>query len=157
MNHFLKTLLWSSPLTDSLQSIHHRCVKFFLLQNCYYIFFSFSLFLAVSLFAVCCFRTYYDRWQHLRRAEKEMNVSLLWLRSDVAAPIRSLPFLPRVEGTYVWMDGCLTARLNTRGVLSTKLFLKARQAIISFLLRTGNWWTGGEQNLLTAFGMQMRH
>lgn len=37
---------------------------------------------------------------------------------------------------YGW-NGCLTARLNTRGVLSTKLFLKARQAIISFLLRTG--------------------
>jgi len=40
----------------------------------------------------------------------------------------------------------LAAWLNTRGVLSTKLFLKARQAIISFLLRTG-----GEAKLVNCF------
>lgn len=43
-------------------------------------------------------------------------------------------------------DALDSAWLNTRGVLSTKLFLKARQAIISFLLRTG-----GKARLVNCF------
>lgn len=42
-------------------------------------------------------------------------------------------FVVTVVAVVVATSGCLTGWLNTRGVLSTKLFLKARQGIIQLV------------------------